>query len=48
MDENTIGVGCVLGTTYTGAFEDVAKLDKLLGAHRSGTDSCHHRAIPFC
>jgi hypothetical protein len=31
VDENTIGVAAVLGTTYTGAFEDVATLDKLLG-----------------
>lgn len=32
VDENTIGVGAVLGTTYTGAFEDVETLDKLIGA----------------
>jgi glutamate decarboxylase len=31
VDENTIGVAAVLGTTYTGAFEDVAALDKLIG-----------------
>lgn len=31
IDENTIGVGAVLGTTYTGAFEDVATLDTLVG-----------------
>jgi Pyridoxal-dependent decarboxylase conserved domain len=31
VDENTIGVAAVLGTTYTGGFEDVATLDKLLG-----------------
>lgn len=39
VDENTIGVAAVLGTTYTGDFEDVATLDKLVGegcacAHR--------------
>jgi glutamate decarboxylase len=31
VDENTIGVAAVLGTTYTGAFEDVETLDKLIG-----------------
>ena len=30
-DENTIGVAAVFGTTYTGAFEDVAGLDKAIG-----------------
>ena len=31
-DENTIGVAAVFGTTYTGAFEDVAGIDKAIGA----------------
>ena len=26
-DENTIGVAAILGTTYTGAFDDVAGID---------------------
>lgn len=26
-DENTIGVAAILGTTYTGAFDDVAGVD---------------------
>ncbi len=33
-DENTIGVAAVFGTTYTGAFEDVAGIDKAIGVHR--------------
>ena len=31
VDENTIGVALILGTTYTGAFEDVKAVDGLLG-----------------
>ena len=34
VDENTIGVALVLGTTYTGAFEDVKAVDALLGNPR--------------
>ena len=32
VDENTIGVALVFGTTYTGAFEDVKGTNTLLGA----------------
>lgn len=31
IDENTIGVAAVLGSTYTGEFEDVAAIDAMLG-----------------
>lgn len=30
VDENTVGVVCILGSTYTGAYEDVAKMNELL------------------
>lgn len=30
VDENTIAVGCVLGTTFTGAVDDIAGIDELL------------------
>ena len=30
VDENTIAVGAVLGTTFTGAFNDVKKINSLL------------------
>ena len=32
-DENTIGVAAIMGTTYSGHFEDVAAIDAALGAH---------------
>ena len=32
-DENTIGVVAILGTTYSGHFEDVAAIDEAVGAH---------------
>ena len=32
-DENTIGVAAILGTTYSGHFEDVAGIDAAAGAH---------------
>ena len=32
-DENTIGVAAILGTTYSGHFEDVAGIDAAIGAH---------------
>ncbi len=31
-DENTIGVVAIMGTTYSGHFEDVAGIDAALGA----------------
>ena len=31
-DENTIGVVAILGTTYSGHFEDVAAIDAAVGA----------------
>src|ERR1700683_3754974 len=31
VDENTILVCAILGTTYTGQYEDVKKIDRLLG-----------------
>ena len=34
LDENTIGVAAVLGTTFTGHRDDVVGIDKLLGAIR--------------
>ncbi len=30
VDENTIAVGCVLGTTFTGQIDEIAAIDKLL------------------
>lgn len=32
-DENTIGVVAILGTTYSGHFEDVEAIDAAVGAH---------------
>jgi glutamate decarboxylase len=31
VDENTILVCAILGTTYTGQYEDIKEMDKLLG-----------------
>ena len=31
MDENTIGLVVMFGSTYNGQFEDVVKADKLVG-----------------
>ena len=36
-DENTIGVLCILGTTYTGEFQDVELLDSLMEAYNAET-----------
>ena len=30
MDENTIAVGCILGTTFTGQIDEIGAIDKLL------------------
>jgi glutamate decarboxylase len=30
VDENTVGIVCILGSTYTGEYEDVAKMNELL------------------
>lgn len=30
VDENTIGICCILGTTYTGEYEDVKAVNDLL------------------
>ena len=32
VDENTIAVGCVLGTTFTGQIDEIEEIDKLLKA----------------
>jgi glutamate decarboxylase len=37
LDEHTIGVGAVVGTTFTGHNDDVAGIDALLRARRAGT-----------
>ena len=37
VDENTIGVVAIFGTTYTGAFADIETLDKLVGVHLSAS-----------
>ena len=34
IDENTIGICAILGLTYTGEYEDVAAIDKLLKARK--------------
>lgn len=34
-DENTIGIVAILGTTYTGAYEDVKEINDLLTANKS-------------
>ena len=34
VDENTIGICCVLGTTYTGEYEDVRKVNALLAMEK--------------
>lgn len=31
IDENTIGVCAILGSTYTGEYEDIEKMDRLIG-----------------
>lgn len=36
-DENTIGIYCILGSTFTGHFEDVLGLSKLLDDYESKT-----------
>jgi glutamate decarboxylase len=36
IDENTIGVVAVVGTTFTGGCDDVAGIDRMLGELRSG------------
>ncbi len=33
VDENTIGICCILGTTYTGEYEDVKAVNDLLDKH---------------
>lgn len=33
IDENTIGVVAILGSTYNGEFEDVQALDEMVGEH---------------
>ncbi|CEL60368.1 glutamate decarboxylase [Rhizoctonia solani AG-1 IB] len=37
IDENTIGVMVILGSTYTGAFEDVEGMARLLGEYETKT-----------
>jgi glutamate decarboxylase len=32
VDENTVGVVCILGSTYNGHMEDVAAVDGIIGA----------------
>lgn len=43
-NENTIGVVAILGTTYSGHFEDVAGIDAAIGARPIG----HHQTSCFC
>ena len=44
IDEHTIGVVAILGTTYTGEYEDVAALDEAIGSlnERTGWDVAIH------
>lgn len=37
LDENTIAVGCVIGTTFTGQLDDVASINDLLKDHQQKT-----------
>ncbi len=37
VDENTIAVGAVMGTTYTGAFDNVDKINSLLESYENKT-----------
>lgn len=37
VDENTIGIFVILGSTYTGAYEDVAGMCKLLDDYEAKT-----------
>ena len=43
-DENTVGVAAILGTTYSGHFDDVAGIDAAIGAHI--LPRCHHSILP--
>jgi glutamate decarboxylase len=43
VDENTIGVFVILGSTYTGHYENVVEMDKLLGEYEEKTG--HHVPI---
>ncbi|SCZ97211.1 BZ3500_MvSof-1268-A1-R1_Chr4-2g07063 [Microbotryum saponariae] len=43
VDENTIGIFIILGSTYTGAFEDVEGMSKLLDEYEAKTG--HHVPI---
>lgn len=38
IDENTIGVACVFGSTYTGEFEDVKSIDAMLSEVNAAND----------
>ena len=48
-DENTIGVVAILGTTYSGHFEDVAAIDAAVGPHPASlwTAWCRRHAAPL-
>lgn len=43
-DENTIGVAAILGTTYSGHFEDVAGIDAAIRKH-AATACVHLQAV---
>ncbi|WP_061950925.1 pyridoxal-dependent decarboxylase [Acidiplasma cupricumulans] len=42
IDENTIAVGAVLGTTFTGAFDDVLLLNKMLNEYEEKPEILYH------
>lgn len=47
-DEDTIGVAAILGTTYTGAFDDVATIDTAVGALPQQRWQAHARLDVVC
>ena len=53
-DKNTIGVVGILGTTYSGHYEDLAGIDKAVGESLSlscivtGAPNCSHGDTPHC
>jgi glutamate decarboxylase len=53
VDENTIGVVGILGSTYTGEYEPIAELDAALtalcdehGGPRNGVGTCPYTSTP--
>ena len=48
MDENTIGLVVMFGSTYNGQFEDVVLADKIVGGSAEFCPACfwHRRTMP--